>query len=303
MSENKVHRRVGLVTGAGRGLGRAHAIDLAKQGMVVVVNDTGALLDGASSAENVAQSVADEISAAGGTAIVSTDDVSTHEGAAAAVAVALDNFGRLDVVVNNAGILRDRTFGKMSLDDFDAVIRGHLGGSAYVTHAAWEALGNSGTGRVIFTSSASGLYGQFGQANYASAKAAMVGLVNVLKQEGERSGIKVNAIAPAARTRMTEELLPPESLGGLGPDLVSPVVSYLASEECDISGWIIEVAAGLVARVQVTETATVPIYDSEGNQNVTAAIEKLQSAPAGSPYPTSSDALARYVAAAAASQR
>jgi NAD(P)-dependent dehydrogenase (short-subunit alcohol dehydrogenase family) len=298
-------RRVAVVTGAGRGLGRAHALALAQDGAVVVVNDTGAGLDGSGldgsgldglDGGGLAQQVVDEITAAGGRALASTDDVGTHAGAAALVDRALDAFGRVDAVVNNAGILRDRTFAKMSLDDFDDVVRVHLGGAAYVTHAAWDALAASGDGRVVLTSSASGLYGQFGQANYAAAKSGMVGLVNVLRQEGARSGIRVNAIAPAALSRMTQDLLPREAHPGLGPERVSPLVAHLASADCQVSGWVLEVAAGLVARVQVVESEAV-VLPATGT-GVAHALATLEVAPVGSPYPTSGEALARFVAAA-----
>ncbi|HLV72002.1 MAG TPA: SDR family NAD(P)-dependent oxidoreductase [Vulgatibacteraceae bacterium] len=292
--------RVGLVTGGGRGLGRAHALALAGRGMAVVVNDTGAAGDGTGPDPAVAQRVVDEINAAGGHAFASAHDVSTHEGAAAAVRVALDECGRLDAVVNNAGILRDRTFAKMTLDDFDAVVGVHLGGSAYVTHAAWPALCESGSGRVVFTSSASGLYGQFGQANYGAAKAAMLGLVNVLKLEGRRKGVLVNGIAPVAHTRMTDPLLPEEAKPKLGPEQVSPLVAWLASEECDQTGLMLEVAAGLVARVQVTETETVPLAGADGKAtDVGAVVRRLTEMPPGDPYPSSDEATSRYVSAAA----
>lgn len=293
-----VAHRVALITGAGGGLGRCHALALADQGTRVVVNDLGSSLEGVRIPSKEAQETVDLIVAAGGHAVVSEHDVSTHDGARAAVQRAIDAFGKLDVVVNNAGILRDRTFAKMDLDDFDAVVRVHLGSSAYVTHAAWPHLSESGSGRVVFTSSASGLYGGFGQANYAAAKSAMVGLMNVLKQEGAAKGIKVNTIAPVATTRMTEELLPPAALQRLSPAAVSPVVAYLCSVDCDVTGEIIETGGGLIARVQVVESETAEIGTSATPQDVEVALAKL-SGSTGVGYASSSDALARIIEHAA----
>lgn len=303
MSHSPEGRTV-LVTGGGRGLGRSHAEHLAARGYAVVVNDTGCELDGSGRSGGVADEVVAAVRARGGEACASTDDVSTHEGAAAAVAIALGTYGRLDAVINNAGILRDKSFAKMTMDDFDEVVRVHLGGAAYVTMAAWPALRESGTGRVVLTSSASGLYGSFGQANYGAAKAGLVGLLHTLKLEGARAGILVNAIAPVARTRMTEPLLPPEVSAGLDPALVSPVVSWFASPECDRSGLVIEVGAGLLARVQVIESEPVRFLAEGGadhEASLPGLIAALEASPAGEPYPSGSDALNRFLSAAGAS--
>lgn len=289
--------RVALVTGGGRGLGRAHALALAWEGAAVVVNDTGAQLDGTGRDPSVAEAVAREIRDGGGLAVASDADVSTHDGAVAAVRTALEEWGRLDAVVNNAGILRDRSFAKMSLDDFDAVLRTHLGGTAYATHAAWPHLCESGSGRVVLTSSASGLFGQFGQANYGAAKAAMVGLVNVLKLEGERKGVMVNAIAPAALSRMTETLMPEEAKEGMAPELVSPVVAWLASAACDRTGLVLEVAAGMLARVQLVESEPLPC-DEGGVEMVGEVVKRLVQAPVGEAYPSSDAVMERYLARA-----
>jgi NAD(P)-dependent dehydrogenase (short-subunit alcohol dehydrogenase family) len=285
--------RVVLVTGAARGLGRSHALALAARGHAVVVDDTGAELDGSGADPGAAAAVVAEIRAAGGTAVATTADVATHEGAAEAVAVALAEFGRLDALVANAGILRDRTFAKMAMTDFDAVVRVHLSAAAYCAKAAWPSLVASGSGRLVLTSSASGLYGQFGQANYAAAKMGLVGLVNVLKQEGARAGVLVNAIAPVAATRMTGPLLPEAALRGLSPDLVSPVVAHLVSAECRQSGLVLEVGGGQVARVQVVESDLVALPgDDDG---VAAVVEQLAVVRTGTPYGSSNDALARLL--------
>lgn len=296
--------RVVLITGGAGGLGRSYAEQLAARGAALVVNDTGGDLDGTSPTPGPAEAVVAEIRAAGGEACASLDDVSTPDGAAAAVQRAVDEYGRLDVVVNNAGILRDRTFAKMTAADFEDVLRVHLSGTAHCTRAAWPALRESGTGRVVLTTSASGLYGQFGQANYAAAKAGLLGLLNVLKQEGARHGIRVNAIAPVARTRMTEPLLPEDAARGLDPGLVAPVVVYLCSEECDQTGLILEVGAGMVARVQVVESAAVQLpRDEHPDEAVHQLVAQLANAEPGQPYPTSQDALSRVIETAAASAR
>ncbi len=296
--------RVALITGGAGGLGRSYAEQLAARGAAVVVNDTGGGLDGENVTAGPAKDVVAEIRAAGGEACASLDDVSTPDGAATAVERAVDEYGRLDVVVNNAGILRDRTFAKMTAAEFDAVVRVHLGGAAHCTRAAWPALRESGSGRVVLTTSASGLYGQFGQANYAAAKAGLVGLLNVLKQEGARAGIRVNAVAPVARTRMTEPLLPEDAARGLDPGLVAPVVVYLCSEECDQTGLILEVGAGMMARVQIVESAAVELPAVDGDdETVQRLVAQLANAEPGQPYPTSQDALSRVIEAAAASAR
>jgi len=289
-------QRVVLVTGAARGLGRSHALALAARGLAVVVDDTGAELDGRGGDRGAAEAVAAQIRTTGGTAVATAADVATHDGAAEAVGAALAEFGRLDALVANAGILRDRTFAKMALDDFDAVVRVHLSAAAYCAKAAWPSLVASGSGRVVLTTSASGLYGQFGQANYAAAKLGLVGLVNVLKQEGARPGVLVNAIAPVAGTRMTEPLLPPAALGGLAPDLVSPVVAHLVSAECRQSGLVLEVGGGQVARVQLVESDLQELpADDDG---VAAVVDGLAEVATGTPFPSSSDALARLLAIA-----
>jgi NAD(P)-dependent dehydrogenase (short-subunit alcohol dehydrogenase family) len=289
-------QRVALVTGGARGLGRSHALALSARGDAVVVVDTGAGLDGTGGDPSAAEAVAAEIRAAGGTAIAAGTDVATHEGAAAAVDRALTEFGRLDALVANAGILRDRTFAKMPLADFDAVVRVHLSAAAYCAKAAWPSLVASGTGRVVFTSSASGLYGQFGQANYAAAKMGLVGLVNVLAQEGVRAGLRVNAIAPVAATRMTEPLLPPAALRGLAPELVSPLVAHLASADCRQSGLVLEVGGGRVARVQVVESDLVELPADDAG--VAAGVDELADVDGGTPFASSTDALARLLAIA-----
>jgi NAD(P)-dependent dehydrogenase (short-subunit alcohol dehydrogenase family) len=288
--------RVVLVTGAARGLGRSHALAFAARGAAVVVNDSGAALDGTGGNPAAAGAVVAEIRRAGGTAVADTSDISTHEGARAAVDTALGTFGRLDTLVANAGFLRDRTFAKMPLDDFDAVVRVHLAGAAYCVSAAWRALGASGSGRIVLTSSASGLYGQFGQANYGAAKMGLVGLLNVLTQEGSRAGVLVNAIAPVAASRMTEPLLAADALPGLAPERVSPLVVHLGSAGCRHGGLVLQVGAGKVARVQLVESdlRDLPSDDDE----VAAVVEGLALVTDGTAFRTSDEALARILTAA-----
>jgi NAD(P)-dependent dehydrogenase (short-subunit alcohol dehydrogenase family) len=292
--------RVVLVTGAGRGLGRQHALSLAARGALLVVNDNGASLAGEDEGDpGVAAAVADEIRRAGGQAVESVEDVGTHEGARAAVDAALGHFGRLDGVVANAGVLRDRTFAKMSFEELDEVLRVHLAGAAYCVGAAWASLGESGSGRVVLTSSASGLYGQFGQANYAAAKMGVVGLMNVLTQEGRRSGVHVNVIAPVATTRMTRPLLPEQVHAGLDPAHVSDLVAYLVSAGCRHTGQVLEVGAGLVARVRVVETSARDMPRDGDPEAVAQLLDELDGLDDATGYEDSGSALARILERAA----
>jgi NAD(P)-dependent dehydrogenase (short-subunit alcohol dehydrogenase family) len=290
--------RVALVTGGGRGLGRAHALALAHAGARVVVNDTGEELDGTRSSSAAAEEVAAEIADRGGSAVASVADISSYDGASAAVETAVDAFGGLDAVVSNAGILRDRSFGKMTAADFDAVVQTHLCGAAYIVRAAWDELRASGSGRVVFTTSATGLYGQFGQANYGAAKAGLIGLMNVLKVEGARAGICVNTIAPVARTRMTQALLPADAAEGLGPERVSPAVCYLASAECTDTGLILAVGGGLLSRVQICESAPVTMVQDSSVHSVQELVRQLLKESAGEAFPDVSHATYRMLAAA-----
>ncbi|MEU7883175.1 SDR family oxidoreductase [Microbispora bryophytorum] len=252
-SELRFDGRVAIVTGAGHGLGRSHALLLGRRGAKVVVNDLGGALDGTGASSGPAAEVAELIVKNGGEAVASTDDVATPEGAEAIVRTALDAFGRVDVVVNNAGILRDRSFGKMTVEEFDAVIAVHVRGSFLVSRAAFPHMKEQAYGRIVNTSSPAGLFGNFGQANYSTAKMGLVGLTKTLGIEGARANIKANAIAPVAWTRMTETLLPAEFESRFAPERVSPLVAYLAHESCETSGEVFSVGAGRIARVFVAE--------------------------------------------------
>ncbi len=246
--------RVAIVTGAGAGLGRAHALLLASRGARVVVNDPGGAVDGRGGAHTVADQVVAEIRAAGGEAVASYDSVADWESAQRIVATAIDRWGRLDILVNNAGILRDKAFNNMDMADFETVVQVHLTGTVYCTRAAWPVMRAQSYGRVVVTSSTSGSFGNFGQANYGAAKLAVVGLINGLRFEGAKYNILINAISPAALTRMTEGLVNPAVAPYLKPELVSPAVAWLSSEQCDVSGQIILAQAGGFTRLQYFET-------------------------------------------------
>jgi NAD(P)-dependent dehydrogenase (short-subunit alcohol dehydrogenase family) len=253
MSDLTFDGKVAIVTGAGGGLGRSHALELARRGALVVVNDLGGAVDGTGSDESPAQKVVDEIRDAGGEATPNFDSVSTPEGGEAIVRSAIDAFGRVDIIVNNAGILRDKSFHNLTADLVVPVLDVHLKGAFFVTRPAWPHMREQGYGRVVNTASASGIFGNFGQANYGAAKMGLVGLTRVLAVEGAKHNIKVNAIAPVAKTRMTEELLGP--LADLvQPELVTPVVAYLVHEDCPVTGEIYSVGGGRVARVFIGET-------------------------------------------------
>ncbi|NUW35086.1 SDR family oxidoreductase [Nonomuraea sp. SMC257] len=245
--------RVAIVTGAGHGLGRSHALLLAERGAKVVVNDLGGALDGSGASAGPAAEVVELITKNGGQAIASADNVATPEGAQAIVQAAVDAFGAIDIVVNNAGILRDRSFGKMTVEEFDAVLAVHVRGSYLVSRAAYPYMKEAGYGRVVNTSSPAGLFGNFGQANYSTAKMGLVGLTKTLGIEGARNGIKANAIAPVAWTRMTESLLPAEFEAKFTPERVSALVAYLVHDSCEVSGEVFTVGGGKVARVMVAE--------------------------------------------------
>lgn len=239
--------KVVVVTGAGGGLGRAHALLFARHGAKVVVNDLGGSAQGEGANASAADRVVEEIRQAGGTAVANHDSV-TDGGKI--VQQALDSFGRIDVVVNNAGILRDKTFHKMEDADWDLVYRVHVEGAYKVTRAAWPHMREQGYGRVIFTASTSGIYGNFGQSNYGMAKLGLYGLTRTLGLEGRKNNILVNAIAPTGGTRMTEGLIPPHVFEQLKPELVSPLVVFLASEQCQETSGLFEVGGGWMGKVR-----------------------------------------------------
>ncbi|RLB37766.1 MAG: serine/threonine protein kinase, partial [Deltaproteobacteria bacterium] len=225
--------RVAIITGAGQGLGRSHALLLASRGAKVVVNDLGGSTAGEGKSSETADLVVEEIKQAGGDAVANYDSVEDGD---AVVRTAMDTWGRLDIVINNAGILRDKSFKNMTDADWDIIFRVHNYGAYKVTKAAWPIMTEQGYGRVLFTTSSAGIYGNFGQTNYGSAKLSLVGFANTLSLEGQRKNVLVNTIAPFAASRLTEGLLPPAVFDSLKPEYVSPIVAYLCSEDSDTTG-------------------------------------------------------------------
>ncbi|MDM0117693.1 SDR family oxidoreductase [Variovorax sp. J22R133] len=254
--------RVAIVTGAGNGLGRAHALELARRGAKVVINDFGGSRDGQGASSEAAQKVVDEIRAAGGTAIANGANVCDFEQVLAMVEQAKAEFGRIDILVNNAGILRDKTFSKMEIADFKAVVDVHLMGSVNCTKAVWEIMREQNYGRILMTTSASGLFGNFGQANYGAAKMALVGLMHMLTIEGKKNNIRVNTIAPMAATRMTEDVLPPAMLDAIKPEQVTPAALFLVSEDAPLKTTL-SAGGGAFSACRIEDTAAVYLGPKE----------------------------------------
>jgi NAD(P)-dependent dehydrogenase (short-subunit alcohol dehydrogenase family) len=250
-----VEGRVVVVTGAGGGLGREYALLLAREGARVVVNDLGGSRDGTGSDESAAGKVVAEIQETGGEAVANHDSVATPEGGAAIVQTALDAFGRVDGIVSNAGILRDKSFVKMTDADWDAVLQVHLYGSYNVIHNAWPHMREQQHGRIVVATSTSGLYGNFGQANYGAAKLGLVGLINTLALEGAKYGIKANAVAPIAATRMTADIMTEEQLKALPPDFVAPLIAHLCADEVEETGAAFIAGMGRYQQVQLFRAA------------------------------------------------
>ena len=245
--------RVAIVTGAGAGLGRSHALELARRGAKVLVNDFGGGVDGTGGSSEPAEKVAAEIREAGGEAISHGADVTNPEQVADMVRTAMDQWGRIDILINNAGILRDSSFMKMEMADFEKVMAVHLMGSVICTKAVWPIMREQAYGRLLMTTSSSGLYGNFGQSNYGAAKMALVGFMNTLHLEGEKYNIRVNSLGPAAATRMTEGLLPPPALEMMTPESVTPAAIFLVAENAP-SRVILNATAGAFSRTYIEET-------------------------------------------------
>jgi len=250
--------RVAIVTGAGGGLGRCHALELAKLGAKVVVNDLGGAMDGTGGSSEAAANVVAEIKAAGGEAIANGGSVSDVRGAKSMVEDAMKAWGRVDILINNAGILRDKSFTKMTMDDFRAVVDVHLMGSVYCTKEVWPIMRDQNYGRIVMTTSPSGLYGNFGQTNYGAAKLSLVGFMNSLKIEGAKNNVFTNAIAPVAATRMTESLMPAEALKRLGPELVTPAVLFLCSDKAP-NGVVLQAAGGRYSVACIVENSGIDL--------------------------------------------
>lgn len=245
--------KVAIVTGSGNGIGKGYALELAKRGAKVVVNDLGGTVDGSGGSLSAADTVVQEIEAAGGEAMANGANVAKQEDVKAMVEATMEKWGRVDILINNAGILRDKSFGKMEWSDFEAVINVHLLGSALCAHSVFPIMKEQEFGRIVMTSSSSGLFGNFGQTNYAAAKMGVVGLMNTLKLEGAKYNVHTNSIAPTATTRMTEHLFPAEFAEKLDPKYIIPAVIFLASEKAP-NGEILEAGGGVVANTYVMET-------------------------------------------------
>jgi NAD(P)-dependent dehydrogenase (short-subunit alcohol dehydrogenase family) len=266
--------KVAIVTGAGGGLGRAHALELARRGAKVVINDLGGALDGSGGNSAAAEKVVAEIKAMGGEAIANGASITDDAGVAHLVQQTMDTYKRCDILIANAGILRDKSFAKMEIKDFEAVVNVHLMGTVKPARALWQIMKDQAYGRIVVTTSSTGLYGNFGQTNYGAAKMSLVGFMNSLKLEGAKDNIKVNAICPVAATRMTENLMPPTVLELLKPEFVSPAVAYLASDEAP-TGMILTAAAGVFAAAQMVETDGVNLGHKASADDIAAYFGKI----------------------------
>ena len=287
MADVSFENRVVIVTGAGNGLGKAYALELGKRGAKVVVNDLGGAVDGSGSGNSPADDVVNEIIENGGEAVANYDSVATKEGGESIVQTAVDSFGTVDAVINNAGILRDKSFANMTEEEFSLIIEVHLKGTYYVTQPAFKIMKENNYGRIVNVASPSGLFGNFGQTNYGAAKMGIVGLTNVLAIEGAKYNIKVNVIAPTAYTRMTEALLP-EDVGKLfSAELVTPMVTYLASEACEPTHEIFGVAAGRFARIGII-THEGYVNTQATAEDIASNIEEIRTITDGS-YPLSNE--------------
>jgi len=287
MADVSFENRVVIVTGAGNGLGKAYALELGKRGAKVVVNDLGGAVDGSGSGNSPADDVVNEIIENGGEAVANYDSVATKDGGESIVQTAVDSFGTVDAVINNAGILRDKSFANMTEEEFSLIIEVHLKGTYFVTQPAFKIMKENNYGRIVNVASPSGIFGNFGQTNYGAAKMGIVGLTNVLAIEGAKYNIKVNVIAPTAYTRMTEALLP-EDVGKLfSAELVTPMVTYLASEACEPTHEIFGVAAGRFARVGII-THEGYVNTEATAEDIASNIEEIRTITDGS-YPLSNE--------------
>jgi NAD(P)-dependent dehydrogenase (short-subunit alcohol dehydrogenase family) len=262
MADIRFDGKVAIVTGAGGGLGRQHALELARRGAKVVVNDLGGSMDGSGGSSEAAQRVVEEITSGGGEALANGSSVTDDAGVALMVKQAMDAWGRIDILIANAGVLRDKSFSKMDIPDFDFVLDVHLLGTVKPAKAVWEIMKAQNYGRIVVTTSSSGLYGNFGQTNYGAAKLGIIGFMNTLKLEGQKNNIHVNAIGPVAATRMTENLMPPEVLKRLAPEYVTPGVVFLCSEEAP-TGAILTAGGGAFALARIFETEGVYLGENE----------------------------------------
>ena len=268
--------QVAIVTGAGHGLGRSHALALAERGARVVVNDLGGARDGTGASSDAALGVVSEIERAGGEAMANGADVTDPDAVEAMVEVAIEKWGRIDILVNNAGILRDKSFANMERSDFDLVVNVHLTGTAICSKAVWGHMREQNYGRIVVTTSSSGLYGNFGQTNYGAAKLGVVGLMNTLRIEGAKYDIRVNALAPVALTRMTEDIIPEEAKGLLNPEEVTPGVVFLVSKDAP-NGIVLAAGAGGFAAARIYETEGIWLSPEERTpENIAARFDEIR---------------------------
>jgi NAD(P)-dependent dehydrogenase (short-subunit alcohol dehydrogenase family) len=281
--------KVAIVTGAGAGLGKQHALELARRGAKVVINDLGGSVDGSGGSSEAAKAVVAEIKAQGGEAIANGASVADKQGVDNLVKATMEAYGRIDILINNAGILRDKSFKKMELADFELVLSVHLLGSAYCSKAVWPIMLEQNYGRIVMTTSSSGLYGNFGQSNYGAAKLGLVGLMNTLKIEGQKNNIKVNTIAPVAATRMTENLgIPEQMFNRLKPEAVTPAVLYLCSDDAP-TGTILEAGAGYYSKVHIVEGKGVKLGDNVTVEDIAKNWDKISDMSAATPFNTGAE--------------
>ncbi|WP_300672967.1 SDR family oxidoreductase [Desulfoluna sp.] len=284
MNKISFDKKVAIVTGAGAGIGRSYALELAKRGAAVVVNDLGGSRDGRGEGHEAADKVVAEITAAGGKAVASYDSVTTMEGGAAIIETALTHFESLDILINNAGILRDQSFHKMSEEQWDTVINVHLKGAFCVTQPAVRAMKENGYGRILFTVSNAGLYGSFGQANYSAAKMGIIGLMNALKLEVKKFGIKVNAISPTAHSRMTEDIMPYQITSKMAADLNAPMALYLCSDANRYTGLTVTTGAGWFGQSAVISGHGLALGQDVSVEDVRDNINAILSLEDGAPH-------------------
>ncbi|MCR5874862.1 SDR family NAD(P)-dependent oxidoreductase [Phenylobacterium sp. J426] len=293
MADIRFDGKVAIVTGAGGGLGRQHALELARRGAKVVVNDLGGSVDGSGGGSDAANKVVEEIKALGGEAIANGSSVTDDAGVARMVKDAMDAWGRIDILVANAGILRDKTFAKMEIPDFEVVVDVHLLGTVKPAKAVWEIMRQQNYGRIVVTTSSTGLYGNFGQSNYGAAKLGLVGFMNTLKLEGQKNNIHVNAISPVAATRMTENLMPPQVLEQLKPEFVTPGVVFLCSEEAP-TGTVLTAGAGAFAVARIVETEGVYLGGSATVEQVRDNFAKIADAEGQQAYMNGGEQTAKF---------
>jgi NAD(P)-dependent dehydrogenase (short-subunit alcohol dehydrogenase family) len=274
MEEVRFDGKVAVVTGAGGGLGKAYALLLAERGAKVVVNDLGGTFDGSGADATPAQLVVDEITKAGGEAIANYDSVAEWDSANNIIKTALEHFGRIDILINNAGILRDKSILKMEMDDYRKIMAVHLDGTFFCTKAAFAAMKEQTYGRIVSTASAAGLYGNFGQTNYGAAKMGIAGLMNCVAQEGARYDIKANTIVPTAGTRLTFTVMPEDVIGKVKPEYVAPIVAWLCSEQCKVSGKMFSAGGGYFSRAAVVEGPGV-VFAADQEISIEMILENL----------------------------